>query len=55
MFTFSLLVSIAQDKDLELSYCIPSVRMIGHPNSRDLSDNTLFTTVAHENQVTHDQ
>ena len=29
MFTFSLLVPIAQDKDLELSYCIPSVRIIG--------------------------
>ena len=29
MFAFSLLVSIAQDKDLELSYCIPSVCMIG--------------------------
>ena len=29
MFTFSLLVPIAQDRDLELSYCIPSVRIIG--------------------------
>ena len=29
MFTFSLLVPIAQDKDLELSYCVPSVCIIG--------------------------
>ena len=29
MFTFSLLVPIAQDEDLELSYCVPSVRIIG--------------------------
>ena len=29
MFTFSLLVPIAQDKDLELSYCILSVCIIG--------------------------
>ena len=38
MFTFSILVSIVQDKDLELSYCVLSVRMIGSSQiSCDLS------------------
>ena len=40
MFTFSLLVSIAQDKDLELSYCIPSVRMIGSSRIVVISQDT---------------
>ena len=42
MFTFSLLVPIAQDKDLELSYCIPSVRIIGSSQIVVISQNTTF-------------
>ena len=42
MFTFSLLVPIAQDKDLELSYCIPSVRIIGSSQIVVISQDTTF-------------
>ena len=42
MFTFSLLVSIAQDKDLELSYCIPSVRIIGSSRIVVISQDTTI-------------
>ena len=44
MFTFSLLVSIAQDKDLELSYCVPSVRMIGSSRIVVISQDMTFTS-----------
>ena len=40
MFTFSLLVPIAQDKDLELSYCILSVRIIGSSRIVVISQDT---------------
>ena len=40
MFTFSLLVPIAQDKDLELSYCIPSVRIMGSSRIVVISQDT---------------
>ena len=42
MFTFSILVSIVQDKDLELSYCVPSVRMIGSSRIVVISQDTTF-------------
>ena len=42
MFTFSLLVPIAQDKDLELSYCIPSVRIIGSSRIVVISQDMTF-------------
>ena len=43
MFTFSLLVSIAQDKDLELSYCIPSVHIIGSSRIVVISQDTTVS------------
>ena len=46
MFTFSLLVSIAQDKDLELSYCVPSVRMIGSSRIVVISQDMTASTNA---------
>ena len=44
MFTFSLLVSIVQDKDLELSYCVLSVCMIGSSRIVVISQDTTCMT-----------
>ena len=40
MFTFSLLVPIAQDKEFELSYWVPSVRIIGSSRIVVISQDT---------------
>ena len=49
MFTFSILVSIVQDKDLELSYCVPSVRMIGSSRIVVTSQDTTYCPNLAEN------
>ena len=42
MFTLCILVSIVQDKDLELSYGVPSVRMIGSSRIVMISQDTTL-------------